>query len=64
MKTLSWNYQGLGNPWTVQDFYHMVKEKRPNLVFLMETKMNNSKCEKNEKKIVERVGRKGGLIMF
>ncbi|XP_040987704.1 uncharacterized protein LOC121235426 [Juglans microcarpa x Juglans regia] len=38
MKTLSWNCRGLGNRWTVQDLCHLVEDKLPNVVFLMETK--------------------------
>lgn len=37
MKLLSWNCQGLRNPLTAQDLHHMVKEKKPKVVFLMET---------------------------
>ncbi|XP_042944707.1 uncharacterized protein LOC122278595 [Carya illinoinensis] len=71
MKTLSWNCQGLGNPWTVQDLYQLEKEKKPNLVFLMETKMNSKKAEKVKRSlkgdgffVAEPVGKKGGLIMW
>jgi hypothetical protein len=49
----------------------MVKEKKPLLVFLMETKMNNKKIEFLRAKlkfdnmfVVESVGRSGGLAML
>jgi hypothetical protein len=43
MSVLSWNCRGLGNPKTVRDLHRMVKEKGTELVFLMETKMQNKK---------------------
>jgi exonuclease III len=46
MSILSWNCQGLGNPWTVRDLCCMVKEKRPNLVFLMETNLSTQRMER------------------
>jgi exonuclease III len=45
MSFLSWNCRGLGNPWVVRDLHQMVKEKRPNLVFLMETKLHNKNLD-------------------
>jgi hypothetical protein len=45
MSILSWNYQWLGNLQTVRDLQQMVKEKKPLLVFLMETKMHNKNLE-------------------
>lgn len=38
MSILSWNCRGLGNPRSVRDLHLLVKEKRPNLLFLMEQK--------------------------
>jgi hypothetical protein len=43
MSVLCWNCRELENPWTVRDFYQMVKKKKPTLIFLMETKMMNKK---------------------
>jgi ABC-type Zn uptake system ZnuABC Zn-binding protein ZnuA len=37
MILLSWNCRGFGNPRTIRDLHQLVKEKRPNMVFLMET---------------------------
>ena len=45
MSLISWNYRGLGNLRTVRDLYQLVKEKRPNFLFLMETKGNKIKME-------------------
>jgi hypothetical protein len=71
MSALSSNCQGLGNPQTVRDRYLMVNEKRPTLVFLMETKMMNNKiCFLKNKLgfdgmfVVDCVGRSGGLALF
>lgn len=38
MRLLSWNCRGLGNPWTVRALNKLIKQKGPNLVFLMETR--------------------------
>jgi exonuclease III len=71
MKTLSWNCQGLGNPRTVRELCRLVKEKKPDLVFLMETKLNNKKLETIRVKLgfqnafgVDSVGKSGGLALF
>ncbi|XP_042952171.1 uncharacterized protein LOC122289257 [Carya illinoinensis] len=71
MKTLSWNCRGLGNPRTVQDLCHMVEDKKPSVVFLMETKLRKTKAESLRRRlkfegcmVVEAVGLKGGLIMM
>ena len=37
MRLLSWNCQGLGNPWTGRSFRKIVREQVPNMYFLMET---------------------------
>jgi len=39
MKLISWNFQGLGNPWTVRSLLRLVREKKPTVVFLIETKL-------------------------
>lgn len=51
MKTLGWNRRELGNPRTVQDLYNMVKEKKHDLVFLMETKLRADKCTRLKKRL-------------
>ena len=40
MKILSWNWQGLGNPWVVRNFCKIVKDQAPSICFLMETKLD------------------------
>jgi exonuclease III len=71
MKLLSWNCQGLGNPWTVQDLCHLVKDKKPDILFLMETKCRKEKMEIIRVKlgfqglfVVEPVGRSEGLALL
>jgi exonuclease III len=71
MSILSWNCQGLGNHRAVRDLHQMMKEKRPVLVFLMETKLCNKKAEFLQIKlhfdymfVVDCVGRSGGLILL
>ncbi|XP_059433934.1 uncharacterized protein LOC132167054 [Corylus avellana] len=71
MSILSWNCRGLGNLWIVRDICRLVKEKKPNLVFLMETKLMASRVERVKYKlgfssvfVVDCVGRSGGLALF
>jgi exonuclease III len=71
MITLSWNCRGLGNPTAVRELCRLCKVKKPNLVFLMETKLRQQKMEKIRIKIgfrnmfvVDCVGRSGGLALF
>ena len=40
MKLLSWNCQGLVNPWTGRSLHNIVKEQVPNVCFLMETRLD------------------------
>jgi hypothetical protein len=71
MTILSWNCRGLGNLRTVHDLCQMVKEKRPWMVFLMETKLRKEKMEVIRCKlgfscmfVVDCVGRSGGLALL
>jgi exonuclease III len=71
MIVLSWNCQRLGNLRTVHELCRMVREKRPNLIFLMETKLRKKKMENVRTKIglnnmfvVESIGKSGGLTLF
>jgi exonuclease III len=71
MSLMSWNCRGLGNPWTVRDLCQMVKEKRPVMVFLMETKLRHNKMERVQCKlgfwnmlVVGCVGKSGGLALL
>ncbi|PWA74858.1 hypothetical protein CTI12_AA246600 [Artemisia annua] len=43
MRLLSWNVQGLGNPWMVRHLRELVKENKPSIVFLMETRLHDTK---------------------
>ncbi|KAF5450453.1 hypothetical protein F2P56_030807 [Juglans regia] len=71
MKTLVWNCRGLGNPWTVQDLSLLVKDKRPEVIFLMETMIKTRRVEGLKSKlrmegcfVVDSLGRRGGLALF
>lgn len=71
MKILCWNYRGLGNFRIVRDLCRMVKEKKPVLVFLMETKLRQNKMEAVRHKlgfqclfVVDCVGQSGRLAML
>jgi exonuclease III len=71
MSILCWNCRGLGNPRTVRDLCRLVKEKKPNLVFLIETKLRTDKLERIRIRIgfnsvfgVDSVGRSGGLALL
>ncbi|XP_021836918.2 uncharacterized protein [Spinacia oleracea] len=46
MKILSWNCQGLGNPWTVKSLRDWCWRERPNVVFLMETMIDSKSLER------------------
>ncbi|GLT62153.1 hypothetical protein SLA2020_348110 [Shorea laevis] len=43
MNLLSWNCRGLGNPQTVRNLRLLVEDKRPTVLFLMETKLQRIK---------------------
>ena len=45
MKIMSWNCQGLGNQRAVDVLSHLVREKVPKILFLMETKQSISKMK-------------------
>lgn len=71
MNLLCWNCRGLRNPRAVRDLHLLVKEKRPNLLFLMETKVRNVKMERIKVKLgyeglltVEPMGKSGGLALL
>lgn len=71
MSLLCWNCKGLGNHRTVRDLCRRIKEKCPNLVFLMETKLRSNKLNLIKYKtgfqnlfVVDGVGRSGGLALF
>jgi hypothetical protein len=71
MIVLSWNYRRLENLWAILDLCRLVKEKRPNLVFLMETKLQVHCLESIKVRVgfgsvfvVDCVGQSGGLALM
>ena len=49
MIIISWNYQGLGNLCVVTILSHLVREKAPYVLFLMETKQTIEEMKKIKK---------------
>jgi ribonuclease HI len=71
MSLISWNCRGLGNLRTVRDLNQMVKDKKPNFLFLIETISSKKRMEGLRVRlgfeglfVVEPVGRSGGLALF
>ncbi|KAJ9170090.1 hypothetical protein P3X46_018224 [Hevea brasiliensis] len=71
MSTISWNCRGLGNPRIVQALKDLMSDKKPNFVFLMETKIKQDKvlCVKQAlgfkgSFMVDPSGLRGGLALF
>lgn len=71
MKILGWNYWGLGNLRTVQFLCFIAKEKKPDIVFLMETRLKACKAKSIKRKmgmvscvVVEPRGMSGGLMLM
>jgi len=71
MITLSWNCCVFGNPRTVREVVDLVSRKKPEFVFLMETKVGRMHAERLRVKLgfeglfyVESVGLSGGLALF
>jgi hypothetical protein len=70
MNLLSWNCRGLGNPKAIRDLCQLTKEKKPTILFLMETKCRRHKMEYIRVKmgfecilVVDPIGRSGGLAL-
>ena len=70
MKILSWNVQGIGNPWTFNAINSHIREHKPDVIFLMETKLMNSqalalveKLQFEKWLVVDRDGMSGGLLL-
>lgn len=68
MKILSWNCQGLGNPWRVRTLCDLCWRERPDLVFLMETMIDSAvldririKCGFTNGICCSSVGNSGGM---
>jgi exonuclease III len=71
MNIISWNCRGLGNLRTVRELHRMVKQKKPILVFLMETKLRHDRMEAIRRKLefpnmldVDCIGKSGGLALL
>ena len=71
MSFLSWNCRGLGNRRTGNALKKICKAKAPNIVFLIETKLNrdwmekvHDQCESKHGLIVPSDGSIGGLAML
>ncbi|CAM8895291.1 unnamed protein product [Rhodiola kirilowii] len=71
MKTLSWNCRGLGQPRTVRCLADMVRFHKPQVVGLIETKMDKGRAEVLRRKLgfecglgVDSNGRSGGLALW
>lgn len=71
MSLLSWNCRGLGHPRTVRELHSWVKDKKPDLVFLIETKLRNTRMQVIRRKLnfsgmltVDPVGKSGGLALL
>jgi exonuclease III len=71
MSIFSWNCRGLGNPRTIRDLFRLVKEMHPDLICLMETKLQSARLECLKLKlgfdyvlVVDSRGKSGGLALF
>uniref|UniRef100_A0A803PI64 Reverse transcriptase domain-containing protein n=1 Tax=Cannabis sativa TaxID=3483 RepID=A0A803PI64_CANSA len=72
MKLLSWNVQGIGNPWTLRALQSHIKEFDPSIVFLAESKLTNYQAQRLCATLqfgenfysVDRVGLSGGLLLM
>ena len=71
MKILSWNCQGLGNPWIVRSLHKIVKEQALKICFLMETQLDIggikwwcSELPFKNRFAVKKRGLRGGLAML
>ena len=71
MNILSWNLQGLGNPWTVRALKHFLKVQNPDIGFLMETRLKANEIDGLRLSfqnfnffVVDSTGRSGGLILM
>jgi hypothetical protein len=71
MKLLSWNYQGLGQPQTIQELVRLVRVYCPSIVFLSETRQQsyrvsniNGRLGMNKCFTVDGQGKGGGLALY
>lgn len=71
MSTLSWNCRGVGRPTEIQFLMDVVRQERPDFIFLCETVGRKDRMEWIRGKIgydgifaVEPYGRSGGIALF
>ena len=71
IRLISWNCQGLGNPWTGKSLRKIVREQVPTVCFLMETRLDKEGFEKlyssllfQNKIIVKQPDSGGGLALL
>ena len=71
MRLISWNCQGLGNPWTSRSLRKIVREQAPTVCFLMETRLEKDGLENlysnlpfQNKIIIKHPNAKGGLTFL
>lgn len=71
MNVISWNCRGISLPSNIQFLKDVVRQERPNFIFLCETLDNKGKLESVRRAIgldgliaVDAVGRSGGLAFF
>lgn len=70
MKLLCWNVRGLGNPQATRRLQHTLKLYKPQLVFLIEIKLDHTRMERVQKRCgfhngldVSASGLRGGLSL-
>ena len=71
MSFLSWNCRGLVNPCTILELKDLVQQKKPNLIFLQDTKVNKTKLQQlcdnlvfEGLNVVNPEGQSGGLALL
>jgi exonuclease III len=71
MSILSWNCQGLGQPSTIHELMHLVRQFCPKIVFLSETRQQKDRVsnirwrmELNKLFVVDGQGKGGDLALY
>lgn len=71
MKIVSWNVRGLGNDQTFREAQQLLREHRPKIMFLCETKLKVKQMQEKAKRLryqncfaVNREGLGGGLALL
>lgn len=70
MKIICWNVCGLGSPRVVRRLWFLLKQNNPQMIFFMETKVNERRMEKIRRRCgfmngfdVRAVGTRGGICL-